>query len=136
MRYEMDVNRDLSLAHPRFGCQLWRFVEACELAHSSGQTAHHWRVFELYRHPDRQDYLLRQGTTQCGAWNSAHQYGLAADFAAQTAQGTWYWPEKTAYEELHALAHTHDIAFPVSWDPGHCESRFWPTLKSFLLTMK
>lgn len=136
MRYELDVNRDISLAHPHFGCQLWKLVQACEAAYSSGQAKYRWRVFELYRHPDRQDYLLHQGTTKAGAWHSAHQFGLAADFAVWTPAETWSWPDQTTYSELHALGRSHGMTFPIQWDPGHCESPHWPSLKNSFFSLK
>lgn len=128
----MVPNRDISLAHPVWACDLWRFVQALEAEHAAGTLKRHWRAFEIYRHPDRQDMLLRQRTTQAGAWHSPHQYGLAADFVEWSPDQKWVWPTETeAYAELHALGRTYGILFPISWDRGHAQSPHWSTLRTF-----
>lgn len=54
-------------------------------------------IFEGYRSPDRQDWLWEQGRSRPGkiitgakAWQSWHQYGLAADVVAKP-KGKWTW---------------------------------------------
>lgn len=132
MNASLQPNRDFSLCHPKWSCQLWQFVQALEQAYTAGELKLHWKLFELYRHPDRQDWLLRQGTTRAAAWYSPHQYGLAADFVVYDA-GTWKWPDdKEPYAELHALGHKHGILFPLPvWDPGHAEAAYWSQLVAF-----
>lgn len=127
----LSVNRDLSLCHPLWGCQLWKFAQAVTAEHTAGNLKLPWRIFEIYRHPDRQDYLLRQGTTQASAWHSPHQYGLAADFVVFQDE-KWTWPEDAKlYEELHELGRKYGIPFPISWDPGHAQWNQWSALASF-----
>lgn len=132
----MVASRDISLIHPVWSCQLWKLVQAVEAKFASGSLHRHWRIFETYRHPDRQDMLLRQGTTRAGAWHSPHQYGLAADWASYD-QDRWDWPvTQEAYQELHELGHTFGIRFPISWDPGHCQSPVWDEARKLFLPSK
>lgn len=128
----MFPNRDISLIHPFWACALWRLIQDIEEAWDLGKLKRHWRVFEGYRHPDRQDHLLRSGTTKASAYQSPHQFGLGADFAVWSDKTrNWSWPETSIslpdgttekpYEELHVLARKHGIVFPISWDPGHSQ---------------
>jgi len=73
-----------------------------------------FRIFEGFRSPARQDMLYRQGRTAPGnvvtnarAWESLHQYGLAADFVLYE-DGKWSWEDKG--ESKARWARLHEIA--------------------------
>jgi hypothetical protein len=62
------------------------------------------RVFESIRAPSRQEMLYMRGrdpgaedfgrtVTKARAYQSAHQFGLAADMVFRMADGTWTWDE-------------------------------------------
>ncbi len=73
-----------------------------------------FRIFEAYRAPERQRHLHAQGRTRPGlkitnaeAWESYHQYGLAADIVL-FINGQWSWssagPLAKMWDELQAQA--------------------------------
>ncbi|GAB3930048.1 peptidoglycan-binding protein [Mucilaginibacter myungsuensis] len=56
-----------------------------------------FKVFEAFRHPERQSELYAQGRTKPGSivtyakpWSSYHQYGLAVDLVLML-DGEWSW---------------------------------------------
>ena len=68
---------------PRFRQRI-RLIRA-ELAPSG------FELFTTHRTPDKQhDLFMRGGVTRADAWQSAHQYGLAADFVRKI-DGQWSW---------------------------------------------
>ncbi|WP_439546544.1 M15 family metallopeptidase [Sandarakinorhabdus sp.] len=73
-----------------------------------------FRVFEAYRAPERQRHLHAQGRSRPGmiitrarAWESYHQYGLAADIVL-FVEGKWSWDTSGAraamWKELQVAA--------------------------------
>ncbi|MES2653088.1 MAG: peptidoglycan-binding protein [Bacteroidota bacterium] len=59
-----------------------------------------FKIFEAFRHPERQADLYAQGRTKPGnivtyaqPWSSYHQYGLAVDFVL-LINGNWSWDTK------------------------------------------
>lgn len=86
-------------------------------------------AFEGYRHPIRQYHLLTvDKTTKARPWQSAHQYGLAVDFAGRMIHEgelvrDWFWPNVThhCWDDLKREARRVDLDVPISWDYGHVE---------------
>ena len=74
------------------------------------------RIFEAWRSPERQRDLYAQGRTKPGkivtyaeAWESYHQYGLAADFVGHVdGKPTWDLPNGT-WARLHAIGAAHGL---------------------------
>jgi len=95
--------------------------------------------FEGYRHPKRQlDLLTRTKSTKSGPWESAHQYGLAVDFAVRVrdvnpAAGVtftqWVWENEVPWGTLKILASREGLTVPIEWDKGHVAH---PLAASFL----
>lgn len=89
-------------------------------------------LLEGYRSPQRQAQLAAQGThvTMAGAWQSYHQYGVAADIAFWR-DGRVVISEKDAwaakgYERLGLVAEAHGLTWGGRWkmrDLGHVEWR-------------
>lgn len=87
--------------------------------------------FEGFRLPQRQVHLLTvTKTTKAGPWESAHQYGLAVDFAGirigqngLVKSGDWFWPnaEHVCWGELKSAARALKLDIPIAWDNGHVE---------------
>ena len=82
--------------------------------------------FEGLRLPDRQDYLRTvMKTTKAGPWQSAHQYGLAVDFAVvsylRRGKTIWSWDDDAPWGDLRDLARTYALDIPISWDKGHVQ---------------
>lgn len=88
--------------------------------------------FETYRHPGRQKALSRD-VTKALPWQSAHQYGLACDFAKPDGRGfTWKVP-RFEWVVLHESAEALGLRVPApSWDPGHVEDPRFLKIRTLL----
>lgn len=91
--------------------------------------------FEGYRHPMRQLYLVEETkNTKARPWQSAHQYGLALDFAVRRydehmiANG-WSWPNDAPWERLRDIARTFELDIPLAWDRGHVQHPLWTKIR-------
>lgn len=98
--------------------------------------------FEGFRHPLRQYHLLtRTKSTKAGPWQSAHQYGLAVDFAGRVIHedgiippNSWNWDEvpEIAWKELARRASVHGLAVPIAWDKGHVQHPLFAKIRAIL----
>lgn len=89
------------------------------------------KLFEGFRSPNRQAYLYAKGRTTPGprvtgadAWESYHQYGIAADFV-RFEGGNWNWNTNTAQQRADWDRY-HEIALglglePLSWEKPHVQ---------------
>lgn len=88
------------------------------------------RLFEGFRSPQRQRELYAQGRTAPGgrvtnadAWQSYHQYGLAADFVL-FIDDNWSWATQGEFagywERLHEVAHDEGLEW-LSWETPHLQ---------------
>lgn len=77
------VYRGWEAMHPKCAS---RFIELS----TALQKNTPFRVFETYRNPIRQNYLYhgKPQVTKANAWQSAHQYKVAADFVGYV-DGMW-----------------------------------------------
>lgn len=115
---------DISHLHPeareRFGAVL-AALDTADLP---------FRIFEAYRTPQRQAYLYAQGRTRPGkivtkarAWESYHQYGIAADFVLRI-DNTWSWRSdgrwRNAWKDLHTIGRKNGLE-PLSWELPHLQ---------------
>lgn len=94
--------------------------------------------FEGFRHPLRQHYLLtRTKNTKAGPWKSAHQYGVAVDFACRrvdeygSAHG-WFWPDGAPWQLLKLKAREAGLYIPIAWDRGHVVHPLWNEIKKII----
>jgi len=93
--------------------------------------------FEGFRHPARQEHLFAGGeVTKARPWESAHQYGLAVDFAGRWIDdddriGGWFWasPDHAAWRELKRRAAIDGLEVPISWDHGHVQHPLFAEVK-------
>lgn len=114
--------------------------EDLALAYQADKTEFLLEPFEGLRSPDRQAYLLTEGTTKVGPWKSAHQYGLAVDFVPRrireyrdgVTKREWHWPptEHNDWQVLAELAAHHGLIAPYTWDRPHIEHPFWKQIKN------
>ena len=94
---------------------------------------HDFHLFMTHRSPQRQHELFMQGgVTRADAWQSAHQCGLAADFARQI-DGKWSWDGD--FSIVKSVAEKYGCLVPMSWDAGHVESPDWRELRKHLVTL-
>lgn len=99
--------------------------------------------FEGFRHPLRQHHLLTATkSTKAGPWQSAHQYGLAIDFAGlQVIDGrivpnswTWDFRGDDVWVALKREAAVCGLNIPIAWDKGHVIHPVWFEVSKLLLT--
>lgn len=86
------------------------------------------KPFEGFRHPARQNELIATKATKARSWQSAHQYGLAVDFACRWIEdggvlGAWFWPDpdQPVWWQLKRDATSVGLAIPIKWDYGHVQ---------------
>lgn len=120
------MSRDASLdhLHPIFREKSKAVLE------SLAEESLPFRIFEGFRSPERQRYLYAQGRTRAGAivtrakaWQSYHQYGVAADFVL-FENGRWSWDDRGKrrkwWQQLHQVARDHGLE-PLSWELPHLQ---------------
>lgn len=90
-----------------------------------------FRIFETYRSPEDQDREYAEGDSKLRAGQSAHQYGLAADFVPVDEDGDWYWPpwEWAGWDALEVAARANDLLTPIEWDRPHVEVPEWRAIR-------
>lgn len=103
-------------------------------------SRYRFEPFEGFRNPARQNYLFAVSkTTKARPWQSAHQYGLAVDFACRRivkdhAPGEgWYWLDDAPWGQLKSLARGEGLDIPIAWDKGHVEHPIWNKIKAYLV---
>lgn len=130
---QWNVIRDIGLLHPAIRSRVENVLAALK-AHSSPVLSR-VRAFETYRDPRRQEYLLTvTGTTRAPMYHSPHQFGLAVDFAMQTASGKWSWNLGVKeWMELRQICLINGLDNPVfAWDPGHFEHHRWQEISRIM----
>jgi len=126
---ETSVNRDPALFHPEAGEMFIKLERRLQELYREAYTRVHWKIFEGWRHPYRQNYLLlTKKTTRVGPFFSAHQFGLAVDFAGYIEQSkTFTWAIKShEWGLLKQEAQRAGLQVPITWDPGHVQHPLWP----------
>lgn len=104
----------------------WAFV------FTIGSDHYIFEPFEGLRLPIRQNHLLTTGATKARPWQSAHQYGLAVDFACHRVRKNgvaiipeWKWPLSAPWDQLKSRAIAAGLDVPIEWDKGHVCSPDW-----------
>lgn len=120
--------RDLHpIALPAFVRLHYRLQDAFD----TGKINQMFLPFESYRSPARQNELLSngKGVTRAGAWQSAHQFGLAVDFVPfLTRSGRrngWDWGHDNQWGVLAQLAKAEGLLAPYDWDKAHIVHPLW-----------
>ncbi len=115
---------DPARLHPSFRDRLASVIEKLE---AEGIP---FRVFEAWRSPQRQQYLWDQGrvrpgaiVTKAQAWESYHQYGLAADVVL-FENGKWSWEtggnRAVWWKRLHEVGRGAGLE-PLSFELPHLQ---------------
>lgn len=125
------VNRDIGLLHPKFGRVVANLEKRLRADYEAGRTHTLFKLYEGFRLPDRQAYLKAQGATKAGPWQSAHQFGLAADFVP-LSDGKWSWDAGHDWDHLARSAKVFGASVPISWDLAHVQAYEWDELWSHL----
>lgn len=127
-------SNDLKLLHPIFRGAVEELLIDLDTQFRRGKTKSQFRLFEGYRSPQRQAELLakKPPVTKAGPWESAHQYGLAADIVASSG-GLWSWHEKEDWDFLAERARIHGLSVPIPWDRPHVQH---PRFRDFMEVLK
>lgn len=136
----MAIYRDMTLLSPKFGRACRALDDYLVRAYQTGETKTLFKVFETYRDPLRQNDLLTKKVTKAGAFQSAHQFGLACDFVPHLSPEEaallserkgervlpgWNWDASHDYRFLATAAERFELTVPISWDPCHVEHPNW-----------
>lgn len=124
--------RGPGLLHPKLSASAVSLGKTLVRAYETKRTQFRFEIFETFRSPARQDYLLSRKTTKAGKWQSAHQFGLAVDFvpyltqweaAAVGGKAGWFWPDigDECWEFLGNEAQKFGLSRPYRWDGSHVE---------------
>ena len=132
----MAIYRDTTLLHPKFRRICEGLAQDLIRRYEAGETKTRFEIFETYRTPMRQRDLMKKGVSKAGPFQSAHQFGLAADFvphlspeeaaalSATTGERVfpgWNWHSSHDYRFLATAAQHFKLSVPITWDPCHVE---------------
>lgn len=120
---------DMDFLVPHFQDRLRVVLQELEGLYVRGQVGCQFRVFETYRSPQRQLQLMRMGKSKALPWQSAHQFGVAADVVpwiidpANTKGGRWTWEpaDRQAFSYLRGAALKAGLDCPIAWDRAHVQ---------------
>lgn len=126
------VNRDIAMLHYKFRNPLELLLENLVRAYKTGRTKTDFQLFEGFRDPLRQDAVFKAGASNARAWQSAHQYGLAADIVAFN-DGKWSWDSVHDWAFLKRSAAQVGLSVPISNDRVHVQSPLWQKVRLIVL---
>lgn len=123
----------LRYAHPHAREAFRQLSSDLYRSYENRKTSSHFRPFEVFRSPIKQQELFDQRpvVTKAMPWQSAHQYGLAVDFVAFRG-GRWSWSETEDWEFLRLRAEHYGLRRPMVWDKAHIEHPVWERVQMVL----
>ena len=127
----MSIDRNISSLHPKMQGPVRSLADDLAHAYQSGRTKTLFKFFEGFRSPSRQEELFEAKTTKARAWQSAHNFGLAADFVAYGPNG-WTWITDD-WEFLLNRAKLVGLVNPIfDWDKPHLEHPGWKWVQTVM----
>ena len=147
----MTIIRDLRLLHPKFGRAAGLLHQDLIRAYEAGETKTLFKVFETFRDPRRQLDALKKGVSKAGMYQSAHAFGMAADFVpfispyeARTLSDElgyivhpgWSWHASHDYGFLKTRAEHFGLRVPIAWDLVHVQHPQFDSLLTAMNKMK
>ncbi len=107
------------------------------LLNSAPSAKHAWGVFETWRNPIRQAYLVKEGRSKTIL--SAHNYGMAADIVPMCRDtGHYFWKVSdrgvpAQWDLLDQLTNAqYMLRKPIAWDRPHVQHRDWDTVRKLI----
>lgn len=134
----MTITNSLRDLHPIALPPFVRLQYRLQDAFDSGRIKQLFLPFETYRTPERQNELLRngQGVTRAGAWQSAHQFGLAVDFVPflmkSGSRNGWDWGHDNQWGDMRAMAKAEGLLTPYDWDLAHVVHPVWRKMQKVM----
>jgi hypothetical protein len=91
-----------------------------------------FRLFETYRDPSAQETAFKAGTSKARAFESAHQFGLAADFVPYAFGRVWEWPatDDPEWDALRLACRDFGLRNGLSWDRPHVWHPAWDRVRA------
>lgn len=128
------VHSGAAYLHPKFRDKILQLKSNLEKSFAARATKTKFILFETYRSPVRQLYLydVVPKVTKAAPWESAHQYGLAADFVASVA-GQPSWDDDHDWPFLKTAAEQLGMVVPIDWDRGHVQSPLFGKIRGILV---
>lgn len=120
---------DITSLHPIMRPMVGRLQQMLSAGYLTGATLTEFVLFETYRSPEAQDECYKLKTSKAKAWQSAHQYGLAADFVPRI-KGAWDWSDYHDWTYLKSCALRCGLRVPILWDRPHVEHPDWELAKA------
>lgn len=125
------IDRRVDHLHPLMMPRIERLNERLIKLYGEGLICR-LEVFEGYRHPGRQG-TLGKSVTKADPWESAHQYGMAVDYARRLEKGFDWKVSSSDWGILRYEAKKVGLDVPApGWDPGHVEAPEFRELVSVL----
>lgn len=125
---------DWQLLHPICRFQFRNLAARLEEGYLKGETHTHFKLFETYRSPERQEECFVKKTSKAQAWQSPHNYGFAGDFVAWVNDKEFSWDDSHDYQYLGRIAADFNLLQPMQgWDPYHIESPYWRAANAVLI---
>lgn len=130
------IIRSSAELHPLFRGPCEALYKDLTRAHETGSLQLRFELFETFRLPSRQARMIAEGVSKARPFQSAHQFGCAADFVPFLTQkqaealGTrsgWNWDQVPveAWDFLAQRAKAYGIEQPIRWDRPHIELPGW-----------
>lgn len=143
----MSIISDPKLFHPKFAYAASQLDKLLRGGYETGITKTHFKLFESYRHPIRQNDLLAKGASKARQFTSAHQLGLAGDWVpylspveaqalseriGERVLPGWNWHSSHDWLFLRKSAQAVGLEVPMDWDRAHVEHPDWPKLLAWI----
>ena len=136
------IYRDTSLLHPKLVGPCKALNQYLVDTYKAGVTKTRFELFETFRSPIRQQYMLEKGSSKAGPFQSAHCVGLAVDFVPYLNQAEaaalgltpgWSWDNVHDWKHLRDAANRFGLDVPIQWDLAHVEHPLWDRVKKTLI---
>lgn len=91
-----------------------------------------FRIFESFRSDEEQLRVFNLGTSKARPGESAHNWGLAADYVPYDQHKGWHWPKPSweGWDILGERALEYELERPIDWDKPHVQVPDWRALRS------
>lgn len=112
---------DIELLHPLMRAPARALLAELARRRATDPIFPAFRVFETYRSPRRQRYMLLNKRTKASPWESWHQWGLALDVVPIGPKGFTWEVDVSAWIFLKACAEQVGLRVPINWDRAHVQ---------------
>lgn len=129
------IQNGVDVLNAEFAAKLRLLIADLDAAFKSGTIKTNFQVYETYRSPQRQAWLFEQKPPVTKSRISAHEFGLATDFAAMSiinGHRSWSWSDDHPWGVLKMMAEHRGLEIPIKWDRGHVQDPRWQKISHVL----